>query len=648
MVKKKSPSKYVTTSADFISQKASDRKHIPAPGKQQNEEWRQWWMQPEDQIGAATETIILKIEEEQSLRFTSFINWARLYGNWEAMSWGSNVLNNTNQDINNESPLRLNLIQSGIDAAAAKIAKDEPQPYFITTGAKNYFDKLKAEKCTRYVKGVMQQAKVNGKSISQFRDSEVYGTGALHFYYDNDDKMQCDWVPTFELRVADQDGVNMEPRSLHRVRMMSKEKLLAKFPKQEELINSITTVPTNRLRDANRIVDMLRVKESWHLQSSKKKNDGVYTFTINDKCLVKEKYTLPFFPIVVNRWMNKMLGFYGRSVTEEVYSLQLSLDDLLNVAAQSYSMIGMPYWVVPDGADVVQDHVLMNFIGRMIKYNGNTPPQVVSPEPLPASFFQWVQWHVNSIFQIIGISQSSATSTNQLGPNASGEAIRELVDIETSRFSQVSTMWEDNFKQIANVIVGLTTEQAKSNPELKITYIDKRKRAFEYNFKDVQLDSFTIGCDVVSKAPDKIAGRVQTVNDYVERNWITPERAMEMDNLDPDLQEEVRVQTSSLNLCEQRLSEMVEFGTAYLPEPYMLNLPEVQKLSQGIYNMLVADGCPEDRLQLVRNWILALVNLKNDPTYQSLQQPPPQQQAPAQPGQIMPASNAAAMSQPQQ
>lgn len=635
--KPKSPGKYVTNNADFLSQKASERKRIAAPGKKEETEWRKWWLQDEDKIGSSTETVILKIEEEQSLRFTSFINWARLYGNWEAMAWGSNVLNNTNQDINNESPLRLNLIQSGIDAAAAKIAKDEPQPYFITTGAKNYFDKLRAEHATNYVKGVMQQADINTKAISQFRDSEVYGTGALHLFYDNDDKMQCEWVPTFELRVADQDGVNMKPRSMHRVRMMSRELLVAKFPDKEELIDKLTTVPTNRLRDANNIVDMVRVKESWHLQSSKKKKDGVYTFTINDKCLVKKPYTLPMFPIVVFRWMDKMLGFYGRSVTEEVYSLQMSLDDLLNVAAQSYSMIGMPYWTVPEGAEIVEDHLLMNFIGRMIKFRGEQPPNVVTPEPLPPSFFNWVQWHKTSIYEIIGISQSSATSNNQLGPDASGAAIRELVDIETTRFSQVSNRWEANFKNIAETVMALTKEQGKDK-DLKVTYIDKNKRAREYNFKDVDMDSFITGCDVVSKAPDRVAGRVQTINDYVERNWITPERAMEMDNLDPDLQEEVRIQTSSINLCEQRLSEMVEFGTPYLPEPYMLNIPEVQKLSQGIYNMLVADGCPEDRLELVRGWILALVNLKNDPTYMSLQPPAPVAAGPAQPGQIMPAA----------
>ena len=294
--KPKSSSKYVTNSKDFISQKASERKRIKAPGNKETQEWKKWWLCDETKIGAATETIILKIENEQSLRFTSFVNWARLYGNWEAMTWGSNVLNNSTQDDNQDNLLRLNLIQSVIDAAAAKIAKDFPQPYFLTNGATSYFDKLKAEKMTKYCKGVMQQTKCQEKSVSQFRDAEVYGTGAKHWYL-KDDEIKCDWVPTFELRVADYDGINKSPRSLHRVRMIAREELIAMFPEKEELITQIETNPTNRLRDSNNIVDMIRLKQSWHLPSSKKKKDGVYTATINDKCLVKEEYDLPFFPI---------------------------------------------------------------------------------------------------------------------------------------------------------------------------------------------------------------------------------------------------------------------------------------------------------------------------------------------------------------
>lgn len=623
--KPKAQGNYTSDKSEYSSRVGSERRRIAAPGKKEELSWKKWWLCDEDKIGAATETVVIKIEMEQNLRFTSFINWCRLYGNWEAMSWGSNVLNNTNQDLSNESPLRLNLIQSGIDAAAAKIAKDKPSPYFITTGAKSYFDKLTAEKMTMYMKGVFQQADIYEKSGPQFRDAGVMGTGALHLYFE-EGELKCDWVPTFELRVADYDGMKKTPRSMHRVRMISKEELIAKFPDKEDIINEIETNPTNRLRDFQNIVDMVRIKESWHLPSSKKnkKKDGVYAVTVSDKCLCKEEYDLDVFPIVVFRWYDRNLGFYGRSITEEVYSVQMSLDDLLNVAAQSYAMVGMPIWTVPDGAQMPEDHILSNFIGRLLTYRGNVPPNIVTPEPLPPSFFQWVSQHIQWVFQIIGISQATATSQNQLGPEASGAAIRELVDIETTRFTQVSTRWEQNFVKLAEVGMKLTSREAKSNPNLSVKYVDKRKKVHDLKFADVSLTDYRIDCDPVSQLPDSVAGRIQTITDYIDRQWISQERAMELLNLDPDLQQEANIQTSSLRLCEERLSDMVENGNAWIPEPYMINLPQIQKVSQGIYNMLVLDDCPEDRLQLVRNWINALVALQAPP-------PPQAQPVPAAP-----------------
>jgi hypothetical protein len=267
------------------------------------------------------------------------------------------------------------------------------------------------------------------------------------------------------------------------------------------------------------------------------------------------------------------------------------------------------------------------------------------PEPLPASFFQWVGQHISWVFQIVGLSQTSATGNNQLGPDASGAAIRELVDIETSRFTQVSTAWEQNFVNCAEVIVEIT-KRASKDKEMKVEYQDG-KDTHLFNFKDVELDNYRIDCDPVSQLPDTVAGRIQTIDDYVQRNWISQERAMEMLNLDPDLQEEINIQTSSLRRVEKILSEMVEDGTPYLPEPYMINLPELQKMSQGVYNMLALDGCPEDRLSLVRNWIDALVALQMPPAPPMQQQMPTAPMAPQTPPAGMPSPLAPGAQQPQ-
>ena len=303
------------------------------------------------------------------------------------------------------------------------------------------------------------------------------------------------------------------------------------------------------------------------------------------------------FPIITFDWMPRALGFFGRSITEEVYSVQMSIDELLNVASQSYSMVGMPIIFVPDNAQIPEDVILSNFIARLIPYRGDQKPSIETPEPLPQSFFNFLQQHIQWVFQIVGLSQTTATSQNQLGPDASGAAIRELVDIETTRFAQVSTRWEDNFVKIAHTIVNLSKQlYEKGMTDLSVDFHYK-KMIDTIKWKDVNIDcSFDCKCDPVSQLPDSTAGRIQTIQEYIDRQWISKERGMEMLNLDPDLQQEVNIQTSSLRLCEKRLSEMVEEGKVFKPEPYM-NLQQALDISKGVYNMLVIDGCPEDRLQ---------------------------------------------------
>jgi hypothetical protein len=125
--------------------------------------------------------------------------------------------------------------------------------------------------------------------------------------------------------------------------------------------------------------------------------------------------------------------------------------------------------------------------------------------------------------------------------------------------------------------------------------------------------------------------------DMISAQWISKERGMEMANLDPDVDGEVARQTSSLRLCEKYISLMVEEQVYNHPEPY-LDLSLSLKVSIMAYNQLKIDECPEERLQLVRQWIQELVELANpslmDPLTAKLQavfqdmQPPAAQVAP--------------------
>jgi hypothetical protein len=74
-------------------------------------------------------------------------------------------------------------------------------------------------------------------------------------------------------------------------------------------------------------------------------------------------------------------------------------------------------------------------------------------------------------------------------------------------------------------------------------------------------------------------------------------------------------------LCEKILCQMVEENIYEHPEPY-LNLKLVLSISVNTYNVLKREGCPESRLQLVRQWIeeIGTMLTGQDPTVALLQQ----------------------------
>jgi len=582
---------------------------------------KRWWVGEKKDLHISVDATVGTIESAQTNRRMQNIRFSRMYGNWDATGFQHSNLMKSSPDSSSNNRVSLNIIQSVIDAVAAKVAKDKPKVSFITSGADDYFLKLRAQYLTKYMQGLFEETNLYEKSNKVFRDSEVLGTGALHIFIE-DDKIKCDWVFMDELRVDELDGIKQEPRSMHRVKLVPRDLLMTQFPEYVDKIISAHSAVTGRIA-YNSTVDVVKVIESWHLPADDKSDDGVHCITIENCTLFEEDYKKDYFPIVFFRWYDRPLGFFGRSITEEILTIQVEINKILRTIQQSQELAATPMIFVENSSQISEDVLLSNTIARMIPYSG-MPPTWLTPTAQNPEVYQHLNSLIQWAFQVVGLSQTSASGMKPSGVD-SAVAIREVADIETSRFAIVATSWEKWFVNCARVMVDLSKDLYKDYPDLAVNFTEK-KIIRNIKWKDVDLEDnpFDIQTFPVSQLPDTPAGRIQTISEYVQNQWITKERAMELMNLDPDLEQDVNIQTSSLRLCEKWLSEMVEDGVSHRPEPFM-NLQLMQTLAQGVYTMLVHDNCPEDRLQLVRMFI-------NDCT--QLQTPPPQ---PAQPQPAPPA-----------
>lgn len=620
--KSKMKDKIVVGLEGHLSVKKEDVKHIRL--HQKNKPNAYWWIEPSDDLYNSVMSTVTTIESSQSLLTNLRVIFARLYGNYEILGYPFQMLGGRNAGNQSTSSNRiaLNVIQSVIDTCTAKIAKDQPQISFVTTGSDDYFLKLRATKLTKYMSGLFKQSGVYDNAEAVFRDACICGTGFLKIF-EEDYKIKTEWCALGEIIVDELDGIYQMPRSMHQIRLYSKDILMSKFPEKATQIGEAQPMMMGKAIINSGSTDLIKVIESWHLPSGLKARDGRHCITISSCTLFDEEWKKDYFPIVPFRWMNKPLGFQGRGITEELLSLQTKINEILTTIQRSLELAAVPMVFVPDGSKLASDHLLNNTIARMINYSGPQPPVWVTPTAQNGEMYNHLKWLIDQAYQIVGITQTAASGQKPAGVD-SNVAIRTVQDIETGRFAMTALRWEKWFMDIAKIMVDMSKDLYTEYPNLKVTYTEK-KMLHEIRWKDVDLDSpYDVQCFPTSQLPNTPAGRIETISDYINQGWITKERGMSLLNLDPDLEGEVNLQTSSLRLTEKWLSEMVEDGTYHHPESYM-NLPLALNVAQGIYTQLQVDSCPEDRLQLVRDFINEIVQLQQPPP------PPPMGPDPGMP-----------------
>lgn len=601
-----------------------------------SKEDKNWWDEPADKIGACVANVVNRIDQVNSGYRQRMMRYARMYGSMENLGLTSSFNTNYSNTQTNNLPT-YNIIQSGLDTIASKIVRDNPAPYFITSGA-DYFTKLRAEKQTQFVQGGFAEMGLYDLANNRtFYDAGTYGLGAIQFEYEDwtdDKKITCNWVFIDELKIDPFDSARGLPRSLHRNRMIQKELLLNRFRKNsgagssaEDKITWIeesATNAANRFQSVDTVIDYVVYTESWHLANGKE-NPGRHTITLGDKLLLDEEYLeedysgcMAFF-----QYMRKPVGMRGRGIPETIQSGQFEINKILLAIQQAQELQARPVIITDNDAKISSDSLLNNRIARLIKIkSGTRPPIFMTPVAMNAEVYQHLQNWMNWCREEIGITQTSQSGAVRPGVD-SAVAMREAVDIESTRYVQVAKNWEKFFVDCAHVYMKLGKKAYEKDNTFSVRYFDKKYKVIRdipWSKIAPEEDGYVIQCDTVSAFPKSAAGRIQTVTDFISNNFISRERGLELLGVDPDIESEVKLAASTLNLCEMRLSEMVEDGKYSHPAPYM-NLKVAQLVSEQTVVMLEAQKCPDDRLQLIRQWIGELITYQGgqDPTVLALQ-----------------------------
>lgn len=307
------------------------------------------------------------------------------------------------------SAIQENVIASCIETLCSKIASQKVRPFFNTVNG-TFKEMQIAKQAQIFFDMLYEENNVNEIITDAFRNACVFDKGIV--------------------KISDDGITNRLPWNVF-------------FDPREVTYNQITHVAEKLPKTPGRILELkygikadrnldYTVYEYYDVMEHIK---AVYVQELNK--VVTHEYKPNIIPYLEIHYTNPIKGDTSQSVVDQLYGIQTQIDELLAVMKDSIAVNPGMTLLVPRSSNI-KTNMLSNRTGQIIQYDP-IPGQTTSPvtyatnDIISPQFVQLLDKLKNDAYEIVGISQLSATSQKPAGLN-SGIALNTMEDIESSRF----------------------------------------------------------------------------------------------------------------------------------------------------------------------------------------------------------------------
>lgn len=307
------------------------------------------------------------------------------------------------------SAIQENVIASCIETLCSKIASQKVRPFFNTVNG-TFKEMQIAKQAQIFFDMLYEENNVNEIITDAFRNACIFDKGIV--------------------KISDDGITNRLPWNVF-------------FDPREVTYNQITYVAEKLPKTPGRILELkygikadrnldYTVYEYYDVMEHIK---AVYVQELNK--VVTHEYKPNIIPYLEIHYTNPVKGDTSQSVVDQLYGIQTQIDELLAVMKDSIAVNPGMTLLVPRSSNI-KTNMLSNRTGQIIQYDP-IPGQTTSPvtyatnDIISPQFVQLLDKLKNDAYEIVGISQLSATSQKPSGLN-SGVALNTMEDIESSRF----------------------------------------------------------------------------------------------------------------------------------------------------------------------------------------------------------------------
>lgn len=543
------------------------RRSGPSTGDQQDS---RWWEKHEKDCADSVTSILQRLQKAQEARLRNMVRNARIYGNLGTLNTGSSAFGTLLQPTAAPAAKRFatyNAAQSGADTLVSHIGQTKPRPYYLTSGG-NYRQQRQAKKLTQFTDGFFYEVKAYRKGPQIFRDGLVWGDG-FGFIYAKGGKLHLERVIGAELWVDEIEAQYGAPRNMHRVKVVDRDELAARWPEHRTAIfEAPRAVSTTQGSVNNNLSDMVTVAQSWHLGALNEDGElvgGKSCVTLVGSPVMLEEpedWDFDFFPFARFTWSEPLVGYWGQGGIEQVSGKQMWLNELCWTVQKSMRLAGTIKVAMEFGSKVVDEHI-NNEIGSVLKHSPGKPPTFFTAAPIDPSFFMEVRQAKEDIYEQLGVSQLSATNQKPAGLD-SKPALREYKDTQNDRHRTPAEAYDEFFLQVANI--GRAIATTISGYKVRVPGATGFRVIDFDDLKGIKDEALVLQMFPVSQLPRDPAGRTQTIQEWVQAGWLTPRQGRKLMDF-PDLQSANTMADAQEELILEVLDAIIDDGEYAPPEP---------------------------------------------------------------------------------
>ena len=509
--------------------------------------------------------------------------------------------------ITTTSNLTQPIIKEVVDAITAVVCASPIKSMFMTDGG-DWSLRATAQKLNKFVSGVRQAQKAEQKTESAFKEMAVCGNTILKAV-PSGTHIKLERVFPWEILVEDQDALYGTPSVWYQMRTISRHAAKEMFEGESEsdtdwidyLPN--TTVYHEYISDQTyQTAGFVTIYEAWKLPECEDE-EGMHVICLEGGPPIVEVWEDARPPFAVGHFETPFSGIWSAGVAKTLLPLQLEMTRLMRKNYDSMRKFGVPQVFLPNNSNIDPEE-MSNTCGQIYKVTGDLPNVVVHPSLL-REYVEARDMYRRHAFDFYGLNSQLATGTKPAGIN-SGAAYREYIDHNNTRLAGYSRQLEQFSIDVDRAIIDCARRMHQIGVDPIATSQDG-KFVKTIRWSEISLDDsqYTITPWPVNALGSTPAARKESVMELIQAQMLPKEAALSLLDF-PDLGAFTASTLAPYRYFEKMVDLALYDGTEPDP-PDGYSMQYIQQYGKAIVLQAIkqgqVDGAPEDRLDLLRQWL---------------------------------------------